>query len=360
MHRDMKRIVLASLVLVSALGLTSATELLAQRRSTSGGGSSTRGTPSGSSGRATSGGSSTRSSGGSATRSGGTASSAGSSTRTASSADRPASGKIDGVRRTARTARGTPTGEVVIIDRGVYLGGCWDCSYWGWYRGRYGWYHGGWWYPERRDYGREREEEVEGNPGQGYLPYPYAEHDGTGATFVEQRATRRNSYGTVSGQYFSDVGSTTVAGRFAVEGAFRALRVEAEFGRYAEPLASGTDHFNTFRLGVGFQPRLGNNGYVVAGVGARTVALDGGLEAGGIEGQLGVQLLPLRPFGVSVSGRLAAMQWEGERNTFTLREMNSMASLFVGRIEIQGGWHWLKLGDAAAFGGPILGTRIWF
>ena len=360
----MKRIGLASLALVSALGLASATELVAQRRSTSGGGSDTRGTPSGSSGRATSGGSSTRSSGGSATRSGGTStrsggtvSSGGTSTRAEPSADRPTSGKIDGVRRTARAARGTPTRDVVIIDRGVYLGGCWDCSYWGWYRGRYGWYHGGWWYPERRDYPRE---EVEENAGQGYLPYPYAEHDGTGATFVERRATRRNSYGSVSGQYFSDVGSTTRAGRFAVEGAFRALRVDAEFGRYAEPLQGGTDHFNTFRLGVGFQPRLGNNGYVVAGLGARTVALDGGLEAGGIEGQLGVQLLPRRPFGVSVTGRLAAMQWEGQRSTFTLKEMNSTASLFVGRIEIQGGWHWLKLGDAAAFGGPLLGTRIWF
>jgi hypothetical protein len=351
-------------VLALALAVFCAGDLAAQRRGTSGGGSDTRGTPSGGSGRATGGGSRGGSGGGTTARPssggsrGGTAARP-SEGRTADDATAPPSeGKIAGVRR---TARGTPRDRVVIIDRGVYLGGCWDCSYWGWYHGRWGWYHGGWWYPARDPYDRrEREDDEAAGGGQGYLDYPYAGGSRSGTTFVEERTLRRSSYGALSAQYFNDYGSTTVAGRFALEAAFRTLRVEAEYARYAEPLATRTDRMSSFRIGVGLQPRLGNSGYVVAGIAARSVALDGGEDAGGLEGQLGLQLLPVRPVGLNVTGRMAAMRWEGASDYFTLREMNSTASLFVGRVEIQGGWHWLKLGSAPAFGGPVIGTRLWF
>lgn len=363
--QQIMRHALKTSILALAVAVFCAGDLVAQRRGTSGGGSDTRRTPSGGTGRTTggstrggnSGGSTARPPSGGSTR--GTTRAQPSDARTADgAADRPSEGKIAGVRR---TARGTPRDRVVIIDRGVYLGGCWDCSYWGWYHGRWGWYHGGWWYPARDPYDRvERDDDEEAMGGQGYLPYPYAEGDRSGETFVQARTTRRSSYGAISGQYFSDVGSTTIAGRFGLEAAFRTLRVEAEYARYSEPLATRTDRMATFRIGVGVQPRLGNSGYVVAGIAARSVALDGGDEAAGLEGQLGAQLLPVRPIGINVTGRLAAMRWGNTSENFTLREMNTTASLFVGRVEIQGGWHWLKLGDAPAFGGPVIGTRLWF
>jgi hypothetical protein len=359
-----------------ALTIASAADLAAQRRTTGGSGSGdTRSTPSGGSGRTASGGSSggsrgsTGGGGGSAARPSSGDRSTGSArpatregTRAEPSDSRPSSGKIARVRS---TARGTPTDRVVIVDRGVYIGSCWDCSYWGWYGGRWGWYHGGWWYPERPRYREERDSDDE--VGQGYLPYPYAETVGTGNTFVERRATRRNSYGAVSGQYFSDVGSTTMAGRFQVEGALRWVRAEGEYSSYAEPLETRTDRLHTYRIGIGVQPRLGERAYLIAGVGARGVIISStepGMsndEAGGIEGQLGVQLFPRRPLGINVTGRIAAMKWESFGDYFTLRELNTTGSIFVGRIELQGGWHWLKVGaGTSAFGGPMVGTRVWF
>ena len=347
----------ATFLILAALTLASVSSLLAQRRTTDGGGSSGRSAPSsGGSGSASGG---QRSSGGgraapaSSPRSGGSTQAS-----SGSGASRPTSGKIGALKRSAAAARAG--GGTVIIQRGVYLGGCWDCNYWGFYHGYYGWYHGGWWYPSYYP-PREVEDNGSAEPGQGYQPYPYAENDGTGSTFVQQHSMERPSFGTISGNFFSDVGSTTRAGQFAIEGAYRQVRGEIEYGAYSEPLATTTDHLQTLRFGAGWQPRLGNSGYLVAGVAARGVFLDDGSDAWGPEGELGVQLLPKRPFGLNVTGRLAAMSWNGSYgNYFTLREVNTTGSLFIGRIELQAGWHWLKMGSDPAFAGPVVGTRLWF
>jgi hypothetical protein len=91
----------------------------------------------------------------------------------------------------------------------------------------------------------------------------------------------------------------------------------------------------------------------------RGIGIPGGRSAGGLEGGLGVQVLPRKPFGVNITGRAAAMTWNGQ-DYFALKELNTTGSLFVDRIEIQAGWHWLKVGSSPAFGGPVAGLRLWF
>jgi hypothetical protein len=250
------------------------------------------------------------------------------------------------------------------VVRGVYLGFCYHCDYWGWYGGYWGWYHGGWWYPAHyprwhrppEDYG---EPYAEPAGGQGYLPYPYALGGHAPQTFIAPRPIGREAFGAVSAQFFSDEGSTTRAGRFAFEGAIGLFRGEVEYMGYAEAVAGGTDRMHSFRMNVGVQPRLGSRAYLVGGVGVRGLAFEGGLDAVGPEMQLGVQLLPVRPLGAAVTGRLAPLYWEGGGSS-TLREVNTTGSIFIGRLELQGGWHWMKVGTAPAFGGPVIGTRIWF
>lgn len=351
----------AALTVLLAVTCASAGDLLAQRRTTGSSGSDGRRAPSGSGGT-------TRSSGGS--RSGGSSrptaspsrgSGSGSQPSTRATDDRPSSGKIAAVRREARAARSTGS---VYVDRRLYIDSCWNCDYWGWYGGGWGWYHRGWWYPSRYPYPYEPpreydDEDEEADVGQGYLAYPYATARGSGATFVQSRTRTRRSYGAVSGQFFSDVGSTTQAGRFALEGAYRALRGEFEFGHYEEPVAGGTSRLQTWRVGIGGQPRLGDRAYLIAGIAARGVLLDDGNEAGGPEGELGIQVFPARPLGLGVTGRVAALTWD-RTDYFTLREVNSTASVFVGRVEIQAGWHFLKIGGSPAFAGPVAGMRLWF
>ena len=87
--------------------------------------------------------------------------------------------------------------------------------------------------------------------------------------------------------------------------------------------------------------------------------LDDGSNAWGPEGELGIQAFPLRPFGVNVTGRLAGLSWNGN-DYFTFQELNTTGSVFINRVALQAGWHWMKIGDAPAFGGPIVGMRIWF
>ena len=387
-----------ALVALVALTFLAAEGLNAQRRGSSGSGSGERSQPSGSRGGSSSSGgsrggsSSGGSSGGSTTRaqpSSGGSTKANGSTRerdggearptppasdanargaSGSSADRRG-GKIASVRGNAdRAVR--ERGNVVYVNRGVYVGygygytNCWDCDYWGWYGRRWGWYHGGYWYPERyHHHTHDHEDEYEREdvqPGQGYDDYPYAagEED---ASFVQEHATRRRGYAALSGQFFADGGSDTKAGRFALEGARGLLRGELEYSGYAEPLAGGTDRLHTFRLAVGIQPRLGNQGYVFGAVGLRGLVLNnGGQSAGGIEGELGVQLLPMKPIGISIVGRAALMQWENTDSHFGMEEVNTTASYFLNRMEFQAGWHWLKVGDAPAFGGPMVGMRVWF
>jgi hypothetical protein len=361
----------STLAILAVLALATAGNLFAQRRTTSGGGSPGRSTPSGggrSSGGRSSGGSQ---SGGNAGNGGGSAqpsargqSSGGNQASGASSSTRPASGKIGAVKARARdVAARTRQGGGVIYGRGIYINDCWDCGYWGYYGPRYGWYDRGWWYPSRRHYPRDddRDDAGDRNPelGQGYLPYPYAESDGTGETFVRTRTAERHSFGAISALYFNDVGSATQAGHVTLEGAIRSIHADIGYDHYAEPVLGGTDHLQTARFSVGLQPALGKQAYLIAGIGARGVFLGGGQNAGGPEGTLGVQLFPVRPLGINVTGRLAGLSWTG-RDYFTMTELNTTGSVFFGRVELQAGWHWMKLEGSPAFAGPVVGTRLWF
>jgi len=383
---DMRTPFLAVLAL-AFLSLAVTEPSSAQRRTEgSSGGSSDRGTPS-------SGGSSARGGGGSdrggsrpaaggGERSGGTRatpSRAGgredvnTSTRstgrggrsTATSRERPASGKIGSVRRGAEAARdGKNLRPTVWVGGGpVWVGGCWSCDYWGWYGGRWGRYHGGWWYPDYHDHVRERDDEDDEERereegGQGYLDYPYARSTNPEDTFVRRRTVDNRGFGAITAYGFSDMGSTTRAGRLALEGALGRVRGSIEYGRYDEPLQTRTDRMHTLRFNVGLQPRLGERAYLVAAIGARGLFVDS-LDAWGPEGELGIQVFPMRPLGMNITGRIAGMSWEGY-DDFTIRELNTTGSVFLGRIELQGGWHWMKIGDAPAFGGPMAGVRLWF
>ena len=270
------------------------------------------------------------------------------STGSTSTGTRPVSGKIGAVKGEAgRRGTGVAAGGGVIVST------CWGCGYWGgWgspYPYPYPYPHP---YPMSYPSGGESE-------GQGYLDYPFAGHDTT-VTFVRQHAHEGRSFGAFSGQYFADQGSTTKAGRFALEGATGMLRGELEYSYYREPLLTRVDQMHTFRAAGGLQPRLGRKAYVVLTGGVRGVFLDNGRDAFGPEGELGIQTFPQRHFGVNVTGRLAGIVWNGTSDWQPLREVNATGSLFINRVELQAGWHWLRIGDAPAFGGPMLGTRLWF
>jgi len=291
------------------------------------------------------------------------ASSSGGSGRSGSSAGsgtRAARGKIGSVRTEAERSR--RRGGKVLVGGPVFVGGCYSCDYWGWYGGRWGWYGGGWWYPSPHyhpepSYGRD-DDSYEGED-EGYDDYPYASNE-EGATFVRGQA-RNRGFGTLSAQYFSDFGSDVSAGRLGFEGVFGKVRFDADYAHYAEPVAAGTDRMQTFRAGLGFQPRLGDRAYGVVGIGGRGLWINqGGGSAGGPEGTLGLQVFPFKPLGVNVTGRLAGMQWSDGGGNFAMTELTTTGSVFLGRAEIQGGWHWLKIEGAPAFGGPVVGVRMWF
>jgi hypothetical protein len=272
-------------------------------------------------------------------------------------------GKIGAVRDQAGRAR-IPTSRGVIVVSGVWLGSCFDCDYWGWRYGYWGWYHAGWWYPAyyprwHRPYDDEDEDYGERSFGQTYLPYPYADgarHD----AFAQSGVPGRRSFGTATGQFFDDRTSTTRAGRFALEGGVGLFRGALAYDQYYErPAAGRVDRLHSFRGSLGVQPRLGTRGYLIAGVGVRGLALDSGGTATGPEGELGLQVFPFRPLGANVTARLASLSWNGY-DRFTVREVTTTGSIFFGRVEVQAGWHWMRVGDAPAFEGPVVGTRLWF
>jgi hypothetical protein len=330
--------------------------------STSGGSSGgTRSTPSGSTGTAATGSTRGDRDGGSAQPS---ADARGDGSSTSATTRREGGSKIGTIRRDADRAAARVGRGGVYVSRGIYVGGCYYsyyCGdpYWGWYGGRYGWYHSGYWYPSRRPYhrGDHDDEPVEESVGQGYDDFPYAHLDGS---FIEARSSRRRGYGAISGQFFNDQGSETQAGRFGIEGAYRIFRGEIEYSHYAEQTSTSIERLHSFRVAAGVQPKLGDNAYVTATVGVRGIGLNnGGQSAGGPEIGLGLQVFPKRPIGVNLTGRAAAMTWNGQ-DYFALKELNATGSVFVNRLELQAGWHWLQVGSNPAFGGPVAGIRVWF
>jgi hypothetical protein len=347
----------ATKILSLVLALSVAADGLAAQRRGTGGSNGGRGTASGRGGGVSSG---SRRSGGSSggggrrsaqpgrgTRSGG---SQPSGSGTTSTGTRRTSGKIGEVKGQAGTPRSSGGG---VADGGIIVSTCWGCGYWG------GW---GYPYPYPMPYPHPYPDSYPSSgesEGQGYLDYPFEGHDTT-VTFVRSHVRTGRSFGAFSGQYFADQGSTTKAGRFALEGASGMFRGELEYSFYAEPLLTRTDQMHTFRVAAGVQPGMGRKAYVIFTGGLRGVVLDNGRSAFGPEGELGLQTFPQRHLGLNVTGRLAGIVWNGTSGMQPLREVNATGSLFINRVELQAGWHWLRIGDAPAFGGPMLGTRLWF
>lgn len=195
--------------------------------------------------------------------------------------------------------------------------------------------------------------------GQGYLPYPYSE-PGAEETFVLRDVTERRRFSTLSVARFEDASTSLAATSFEFEGANAGFRYTLALDLYREPKATETDHLTDFRMGLGGALPLGRAGYMPLGIGGRAVCLDSGYCAGGVDLEIGARLFPARPLGVSGVFRIGGMSWEGSGSDFLLTESKVAAAVFLGRLEIAAGWHWLKLGSATPFAGPTVTTRLWF
>ncbi len=246
----------------------------------------------------------------------------------------PSKGKIDDVERSADNARKKGDGH----DEGG-----------GWFFGGDPWHGFGvlMWGVAPQD------------TGQGYLDYPYAA--GQGGTFVQRNVTEGRRFGAVSATYFADDQSTLRAGHYSVEWAGGFLHREIEFSSYAEPLAGHTDRLQMFRFSVAAVPPLrGDAGYFKIGAGFQLVTV-GGSAATGPELEAGVQLFPLRPFGIGATARVAPLTWAGGPEWGVgFVDLVGTGSVFVGRFEIQGGYRWTRIGVGAPFRGPTVGMRVWF
>ena len=197
-------------------------------------------------------------------------------------------------------------------------------------------------------------------PGQGYLPYPYAPPRDL-STFVLQNVTTGREFGNVSVAYFSDDGSTLRAGHFALDAAYQNVLLSAEYSYYREPLADHTDYLHLGRLGVDGVGRVGDIGFFKAGLALQTVFTDNGHYAGGPGIDAGVQLFPIRPFGVGGSARFAALTWKGgPLFGVGFADLAGNGSVFLGRVELQAGYRWTRVGVGSPFHGPVFGMRVWF
>jgi len=255
---------------------------------------------------------------------------------------KPAHGKIDGVEREARRA-GSQGGSVVATDDDD--GSLADQVV-------FGILHSIFIAPE--------------TPGQGYLAYPYAEPHNRDAFVMRRMATGRQ-FVTMAGTYFNDqyVGGSLQAGQFTLEGANGMALSSLEYTLYREPTQTDTDWLHLARVAIGVAPRLDRFGYMRVLVGARVIVLDNGGSAVGPEFEVGVQAFPVRPWGVSASARGALVQWNSGFNwswggTSPFADLNGNVSYFLGRVELQAGWRYTKVGTAQAFSGPTAGMRVWF
>jgi hypothetical protein len=196
--------------------------------------------------------------------------------------------------------------------------------------------------------------------GQGYLAYPYARPFG-GARFVVRDVDSGRSFGTVSATYFRDAGSTLRGGQFAIEWVGGMLDRSIEYSHLTEPMPDGTDHLSLLHVGVAALPPIGDLGYFKVGLAFQGVFTDQGDVATGPELVLGAQLFPKPPFGVGATARLAPLTWAGGP-AFSTGFVDLMAngSVFLGRVELQAGYRWTRVGVGSPFSGPTLGMRVWF
>jgi hypothetical protein len=197
-------------------------------------------------------------------------------------------------------------------------------------------------------------------PGQGYLAYPYA-GPRDGGSFVLRDVASGRDFGSLSGAWFWDDQSTLRSAQFALEGAYDAAHLSAEYAFYREKRPDGTDYLHLFRLGAAYLPRLGDVGYLEVGLALQGVMLGSGRGAGGPGVELGLQLFPARPLGLNASARFAALTWEGGPVFGTgFADLMANGSVFVGRVELLAGYRWTRVGVGAPFRGPVAGMKVWF
>jgi len=257
---------------------------------------------------------------------------------------KPARGKIDGVEREARRASSGSGGSAVVVtddDDGSLAD-----------QVVFGILHSIFIAPE--------------TPGQGYLAYPYAEPRNRDAFVMRRMATGRQ-FVTMAGTYFNDqdVGGSLQAGQFTLEGANGMALSSLEYTLYREPTQRDTDWLHLARVAIGVAPRLDRFGYMRVLFGARVIVIDDGSSAIGPELEVGVQAFPVRPWGVTASARGALVQWNSGLDwswggTSPFADLNGNLSYFLGRVELQAGWRYTRIGGADAFNGPTAGVRLWF
>ena len=197
-------------------------------------------------------------------------------------------------------------------------------------------------------------------PGQGYLDYPYA-GPADRESFVLRNVTEGRTFSALTADYFLDDQSSLRAGRIALEVAYGIGYLSAEYSFYREPRPDGTDYLHLARVGLDGLGPLGDVGYVKVGLGLQGLVLDNGRGAGGPELELGVQSFPGRPFGLGATARLAPLTWEGGPLFGTgFVDLMANGSVFIGRVELQGGYRWTRVGLGEPFRGPTVGMRVWF
>ena len=197
-------------------------------------------------------------------------------------------------------------------------------------------------------------------PSQGYLAYPYARPRDV-STFVLRDVTTGREFASVGAAYFRDDGSTLRAGQFTFDAAYAWALLSAEYSFYREPMPDGTDYLHLGRVAVDGLGPLGDIGYFKAGLAVQAVVTDNLHGAAGPELDLGVQLFPGRPLGVAADARFAAQTWQGGPAFGTgFVDLMGRGSVFIGRVELQAGYRWTRVGVGTPFHGPTLGMRVWF
>ncbi len=176
--------------------------------------------------------------------------------------------------------------------------------------------------------------------------------------FVTRGPDFRHAFGVTSVSIFRDASSTLGATSFDFEAGVEEGYVAFNATLYREPKQNETDHLASLRAELGGLGQMGR-GFFTGGLGGRIVCLDSDVCAYGADLGVGARVLPLKPFVVSGTARAGGMKWH-DGGWFWVTETNASLSVLAGRFEVAGGWHWLKLGSATAFAGPIMTVRVWF
>lgn len=194
-------------------------------------------------------------------------------------------------------------------------------------------------------------------PTQTYGRYPWG-GPRLDQAFVTRGPRYRPNFGVASVSWFKDATSTLSGMSMAIEGGIQEGYLRFDATVYGEETPTDTDYLTTLRGEIGGVMPVGR-GFMTVGIGARMACLDTDVCAYGGDLALGARVLPVRPLVLSGHASLGPMKWH-DGDWYLATEYTTTASVVLGRVEVGGGWHWLKLGGANAFGGPILIGRVWF